>query len=49
MYYLGTDCTIIAHSLPVGQALQAAELLAAEGISCEGIYINIHCTCAQIY
>lgn len=31
----GTDITIIAHSLPVGQALEAAKQLEKDGISCE--------------
>ena len=31
----GTDVTIVAHSLPVGQALQAAAELEKEGISAE--------------
>ena len=31
----GKDITLVAHSFPVGQCLEAAEQLAAEGISCE--------------
>lgn len=32
---IGKDVTIVAHSRPVGQALEAAELLAKEGIDAE--------------
>lgn len=31
----GTDVTLVSHSLPVGQCLQAAAELEKEGISCE--------------
>ena len=31
----GKDITIVAHSRPVGQCLEAAELLASEGVDCE--------------
>jgi len=33
----GTDCTIITFSKPVGTALEAADILAQKGISCEVI------------
>ncbi|KXN69833.1 Thiamin diphosphate-binding protein [Conidiobolus coronatus NRRL 28638] len=36
----GTDITIVAHSKPVGQALEAAEILAKEGISAEVINLR---------
>ncbi len=36
----GSDCTIIATGLPVGESLEAAERLAAEGIHAQ--VINIH-------
>ena len=36
----GTDVTITAFSRPVGMALQAAEILAAEGISAEVINLR---------
>ncbi|KNC83233.1 pyruvate dehydrogenase E1 component subunit beta, mitochondrial [Sphaeroforma arctica JP610] len=36
----GSDCTIVAHSLPVGQALEAAAELEKEGISCEVINLR---------
>ena len=37
MVFEGTDVTLVAHSRMVGFALQAAERLAAEGISAEVI------------
>jgi pyruvate/2-oxoglutarate/acetoin dehydrogenase E1 component len=33
----GTDVTIISFSKPVGMALEAAEVMAQKGISCEVI------------
>lgn len=36
----GTDVTIVAYSRPVGMALQAAEILAAEGIQAEVINLR---------
>merc|ERR1719343_1621629 len=33
----GTDCTIVAFSKPVGLALEAADILAEKGVSCEVI------------
>lgn len=36
----GTDITLVAHSLPVGDCLEAANLLAEEGISCEVINLR---------
>lgn len=36
----GSDCTIVAHSLPVGHALTAAAELAKEGINCEVCYLS---------
>ena len=33
----GTDISLVAHSIGVGFAMDAAELLAKEGISCEVI------------
>eukprot|EP01134_Creolimax_fragrantissima_P001154 CFRG1154T1 len=36
----GSDVTIVAHSLPVGQALEAAAELEKEGISCEVINLR---------
>lgn len=36
----GTDITLVAHSLPVGLCLEAAESLAHEGISCEVINLR---------
>lgn len=36
----GTDVTIVAHSRPVSFCLQAAEILAQEGISCEVINLR---------
>ena len=34
----GTDISLVAHSIGVGFAMDAAELLAKEGISCEVIH-----------
>merc|ERR1712119_71904 len=36
----GTDITLVAHSLPVGLCLEAAESLSHEGISCEVINLR---------
>jgi len=36
----GTDITLVAHSLPVGLCLEAAEQLEGEGISCEVINLR---------
>merc|ERR1711931_37330 len=36
----GTDITLVAHSLPVGLCLEAAEQLQEEGISCEVINLR---------
>ena len=36
----GTDISLVAHSIGVGFAMDAAELLAKEGISCE-VMLNI--------
>ena len=36
----GTDISLVAHSIGVGFAMDAAELLAKEGISCEVMYIG---------
>lgn len=40
----GTDITLVAHSLPVGLCLEAAEQLEGEGISCEvfDFIYNLH-------
>jgi pyruvate dehydrogenase E1 component beta subunit len=40
---IGEDVTIVAHSLAVGLALEAAEILSKEGISCE-----VHLLCLTI-
>ena len=36
----GTDISLVAHSIGVGFAMDAAEILAKEGISCEVIKIS---------
>ena len=38
----GTDITLVAHSLPVGLCLEAAEQLQEEGISCEVLFYFIN-------
>ena len=38
--FLGTDVTIVAHSLGVQKAIEGAEELVKEGISCE-VSLNI--------
>jgi hypothetical protein len=35
MFLLGTDITLVAHSIAVGTAMEAAALLEKEGVSCE--------------
>ena len=35
---VGTDITIVAHSLGVQKAMESAEILEKEGISCEVIF-----------
>ena len=35
LYFLGTDVTIVAHSLGVQKAIEGAEELAKQGINCE--------------
>jgi len=35
LFYLGTDITLVSFSKPVGFCLEAAEILAKEGISAE--------------
>jgi pyruvate dehydrogenase E1 component beta subunit len=36
----GTDVTLVAHSIAVGFAMEAAEALAQEGISCEVVNLR---------